>query len=133
MKSMSVLLSLAVLSTSAFAKVNKSLEQDFVPGEVLIKLREWSAVPVIFLTVRDTDEEKVLALDKGADDYLTKPFKFLELEARVSALFRRSNQSVTNSVIIIGDLEINESANIPKIKVNELTLLGLISSFKSFQ
>lgn len=71
-------------------------------------------VPILLLTALASSENIVNGLNAGADDYLTKPFKFLELEARVSALFRRSNQSVTNSVIIIGDLEINESAKTVK-------------------
>lgn len=71
-------------------------------------------VPILLLTALASSENIVNGLNAGADDYLTKPFKFLELEARVSALFRRSNQIVTNSVITIGDLEINESAKTVK-------------------
>jgi len=54
---------------------------DMTGLEVLKELREWSQIPVIFLTVRDQDSDKVEALDGGADDYLTKPFSVPELLA----------------------------------------------------
>ena len=56
---------------------------------VCASLREWTQVPIIVLSVRDAEREKVLALDKGADDYLVKPFAFAELLARIRALIRR--------------------------------------------
>jgi two-component system, OmpR family, KDP operon response regulator KdpE len=55
---------------------------------VLIELRQWSKVPVLMLTVRDTEQEKVKALDEGANDYMTKPFGIQELMARLRALLR---------------------------------------------
>ncbi len=58
--------------------------------EILCELRQWSQVPVIVLTVRSDETEKVLALDSGANDYVTKPFGTQELMARVRALLRRS-------------------------------------------
>ena len=58
--------------------------------KVLRRLREWSDVPVLILSVRDDAEEKVAALDAGADDYVTKPFDTAELLARVRASQRRS-------------------------------------------
>ncbi|MDH7570103.1 MAG: response regulator, partial [Armatimonadota bacterium] len=58
--------------------------------EVCRQLREWSLVPIIVLSVRSSDREKVAALDLGADDYLTKPFNLSELLARVRALLRRT-------------------------------------------
>lgn len=80
-------------------------------------------VPILLLTALASSENIVNGLNAGADDYLTKPFKFLELDARVNALFRRSNQVVTNSIITIGNLEINESAKTVKRegKIIELT------------
>jgi len=60
-------------------------------GEKLLRrLREWSDVPVLILSVRDDPEEKVAALDAGADDYVTKPFDTSELLARIRAAQRRS-------------------------------------------
>ena len=57
--------------------------------EVCKQLREWSRVPIIVLSVRDTEDDKIKALDLGADDYLTKPFGLRELLARMRAILRR--------------------------------------------
>ena len=61
--------------------------------EVLQSIREQSAVPVIVVSVREREEEKVLALDNGANDYVTKPFGIQEMLARVRAVLRRSQQN----------------------------------------
>ena len=75
--------------------------------EVLAGLRaEKPTVPVLVLTARSGIEDRVRVLDLGADDYLTKPFSFSELTARVRALLRRSHQS-TDSLLRIEDLELN--------------------------
>jgi two-component system KDP operon response regulator KdpE len=58
--------------------------------EVIRQLREWSRVPVLVLSVREGEQEKIAALDSGADDYLTKPFGLGELLARLRALLRRA-------------------------------------------
>ena len=58
--------------------------------EVLREIRQWSAIPVVVLTARDQESQKVAALDAGADDYLTKPFGFGELLARLRAVQRRA-------------------------------------------
>jgi heavy metal response regulator len=74
---------------------------------VLRRLREEKVrTPVLLLTVRATIEDKVLGLDSGADDYLTKPFAFQELLARVRALLRRQTESGTN-VLQVGDLTLD--------------------------
>jgi two-component system KDP operon response regulator KdpE len=61
--------------------------------EVCARLREWTQVPIIILSVRDSERDKVAALDKGADDYLTKPFGIEELLARVRVALRHSAQA----------------------------------------
>jgi two-component system KDP operon response regulator KdpE len=61
--------------------------------DVTRRLREWTDVPVIVISVRESEEDKVAALDAGADDYLTKPFGASELLARIRAALRRSNQA----------------------------------------
>ena len=71
--------------------------------EMIRELRAWSTVPVIVLSARSREEDKVRALDAGADDYLTKPFEFRELLARLRALQRRSANLRPES-IIVGDL-----------------------------
>lgn len=72
--------------------------------EVIRRIREWSAVPIIVLSVREREEDKVAALDKGADDYLTKPFGVGELQARIRAALRRSLQQAPEPVFTSGDL-----------------------------
>jgi two-component system, OmpR family, KDP operon response regulator KdpE len=67
--------------------------------EVTRRLREWTEVPVIVISVRDSEQDKVAALDAGADDYLTKPFGTSELLARIRVALRRSNKSETESVV----------------------------------
>jgi two-component system, OmpR family, KDP operon response regulator KdpE len=67
--------------------------------DVTRRLREWTDVPVIVISVRDSEPDKVAALDAGADDYLTKPFGISELLARIRVVLRRANKSETESVI----------------------------------
>ncbi len=78
---------------------------------VLRQLREWSRVPVIVLSVRDRDEDKIALLDAGADDYLTKPFSPRELVARVHAILRRTQGTAVPLVELLsfddGALEID--------------------------
>jgi two-component system, OmpR family, response regulator MprA len=62
---------------------------DLLGWEVVRRIREVSAVPILMLSGRSSDVDKVRGLDLGADDYLTKPFTFMEFEARVRALLRR--------------------------------------------
>ena len=75
--------------------------------DVIKRIREWSKVPIIVLSVRDREDDKVLALDAGADDYLTKPFGVGELLARVRATLRRTLQTEQAPVITIGALELD--------------------------
>ena len=69
--------------------------------EVCRQLREWSQVSVILLTATDTPETKVTALELGADDYLTKPFRMEELLARIRAVRRRSSGADKSSGIVM--------------------------------
>jgi two-component system KDP operon response regulator KdpE len=61
--------------------------------EVIRRLREWSSAPIIVLSARDEDQQKITALDNGADDYLTKPFSTGELLARVRVALRHANRT----------------------------------------
>ena len=79
--------------------------------EVCLHIREFSDVPIIMLTARGDDMDKILGLEYGADDYITKPFNILEVKARIKAIMRRvgkknSEQSEEN-IIKKGDMEIN--------------------------
>ena len=69
--------------------------------EVCRRLREWSQVPIVVLSVRDSERDKVAALDHGADDYLTKPFGIEELLARIRVALRHSVQASGSKITII--------------------------------
>jgi two-component system KDP operon response regulator KdpE len=77
--------------------------------EVCRQIRQWTQTPIIILSVRDSEQEKVQALDMGADDYLTKPFGIDELLARIRVAMRHAAQTQTKSksVIRAGSLEID--------------------------
>jgi two-component system KDP operon response regulator KdpE len=75
--------------------------------EVLRRLREWSIVPVVVLSVRDGEAEKVTALDAGADDFVTKPFSTAELLARLRAAQRRSKPAEESAVFTRDDLTVD--------------------------
>ncbi len=72
--------------------------------EVTRRLREWSQTPIIVVSVREQEKDKIAALDAGADDYLTKPFGVGELMARLRAALRRSAQTEAEPVFKTGDL-----------------------------
>lgn len=82
--------------------------------QVCEQIRAWSRVPVIVLSVRDREKDKVAALDKGADDYLTKPFGIEELLARIRVALRHAEQSIGNkqSVITAGPVTIDLARHI---------------------
>jgi len=74
---------------------------------VLKRLREWTRVPVIILSVRDQEEEKVAALDSGADDYVTKPFNSAELLARLRAALRHTQPQGVDAIFRAAQLEVD--------------------------
>lgn len=77
--------------------------------EVCKKIREEAKndTPIIMLTARDTLDDKLTGLDKGADDYLIKPFAIQELEARIRSLIRRNKGDITKEVLNVGELTID--------------------------
>uniref|UniRef100_UPI0038998B92 winged helix-turn-helix domain-containing protein n=1 Tax=Pseudomonas laurentiana TaxID=2364649 RepID=UPI0038998B92 len=76
--------------------------------ELIRDLRTWSQVPIIVLSARGSEADKIVALDTGADDYLVKPFGTGELLARVRALLRRHNKETDSSaVLVFGDVRID--------------------------
>ncbi len=84
--------------------------------EVLRRIREWSKVPVVVLTVRDLDTEKVALLEAGADDYVTKPFSLIELVARLQVAERHSEGQSSNDPVFKSDrLEIDFSQHAVKL------------------
>lgn len=77
--------------------------------EACMRIREFSNVPVIMLTAKSEDSDKLMGFESGADDYLTKPFNILELKARVRALLRRAGgtQRARGTVLTAGDLALD--------------------------
>lgn len=95
--------------------------------DVIRKIRSWSNVPIIVISARSEDTDKIEALDAGADDYLTKPFSVEELLARLRVTQRRllmmqSDMSAENSVFVNGDLRIDYAAGCVYIGDEELHL-----------
>jgi two-component system KDP operon response regulator KdpE len=74
--------------------------------EVTRRMREWSQIPIIILSVREQERDKIAALDAGADDYLTKPFGTGELMARIRAAMRRSTRKEDEPLIEINQLRV---------------------------
>lgn len=86
---------------------------DLEGKEVIRQIRGWSEMPIVVLSARDREEEKVAALDIGADDYLTKPFGMPELIARIRAHLRRrqSNENQGDPIVHFGDVIIDLAAH----------------------
>ena len=90
--------------------------------EVLRRLREWTQVPIIILSVRDREDEKVTALDSGADDYVTKPFGIGELLARMRVALRKSIPQSPEPVYRVDGLEVDLEHRRVFVQGNEIQL-----------
>ena len=94
--------------------------------DVIKKVRSWSNVPIIVISARSEDRDKIDALDAGADDYLTKPFSVEELLARLRVTQRRlaqgQIQNVNDAVFVNGDLKVDYSAGCAYLKGEEMHL-----------
>jgi two-component system, OmpR family, KDP operon response regulator KdpE len=90
---------------------------DFDGVEVTRRLREWSNTPIIILSVREAEQDKIAALDAGADDYLTKPFGTGELMARMRVVMRRLSGKQDEPVLQVDDLKMDLSRRL--VTVNE--------------
>ena len=95
---------------------------DLEGTEVLKRLREWSRVPVIVLSVRDREDDKVAALDAGADDYVTKPFNSAELLARLRAALRHVQPQGVDAIFQSGTLEVDLSKRVVRKSGEEVKL-----------
>ena len=89
---------------------------------ILKRLREWSRVPVLVLSVRDRDEDKIAALDAGADDYVTKPFSTGELLARLRVAQRHVQPTADTAVFCSSDLQVDLTARVVTLKGKEVKL-----------
>ena len=100
--------------------------------EVCQQIREYSDVPIIMLTAKGDDMDKILGLDYGADDYITKPFNILEVKARIKAIMRRVSKRDKNQenekVIVKGEMKIDcESRRVIIGEKEEFDLLELLA------
>ncbi|HLN55753.1 MAG TPA: response regulator [Bacteroidales bacterium] len=107
---------------------------DMDGSEVLVKMREWFNRPVIILSVRNSEEDIVGALDKGANDYLTKPFRSGELLARIRTAIRLSTEKTDNPVLEFGSLVIDlanhlvkKNGETVKLTATEFSLIALLA------
>jgi two-component system, OmpR family, KDP operon response regulator KdpE len=107
-----------------------------IPGmEVLHRIREWTQIPIVVLTAKDREEDKITALDSGADDYVTKPFGMGELLARMRVALRHNAKSEDEPILDFGRLVIDLSVrtvelNDEKIKLTptEYELLKILAT-----
>jgi two-component system KDP operon response regulator KdpE len=90
--------------------------------EVTRLLREWTQIPIIILSVRGSESDKIAALDGGADDYLTKPFGVGELLARLRAALRRTAQTTSEPVFSTGSLKVDMAARLVTVSGQEVQL-----------
>jgi two-component system KDP operon response regulator KdpE len=85
-------------------------------------LREWTRIPIIILSVRGSEKDKIAALDAGADDYLTKPFGVGELLARIRAALRRTVNTINEPVFITGNLKVDLARRLVTVSGEEVQL-----------
>ena len=95
---------------------------DFNGIEVTRRLREWSNTPIIILSVREAEQDKIAALDAGADDYLTKPFGTGELMARMRVVMRRLAGKSDEPVLQVDALKMDLSRRIVTVHDNQISL-----------
>ena len=107
--------------------------------QACVKIREFSNVPIIMLTARSEDADKIIGLESGADDYITKPFNILELKARIRALIRRAgmtsagNKSQDRETLMAGHIALDlakrvaiKNGEVIDLTVKEFDLLELL-------
>ncbi|MBB6635277.1 response regulator [Cohnella thailandensis] len=90
--------------------------------EVLSRIREWSHVPILVLTAKDREEDKIAALDGGADDYVTKPFGMGELVARIRVALRHAAKSANEPQLQFGELTIDLAQRIVELRGERVKL-----------
>jgi two-component system KDP operon response regulator KdpE len=95
---------------------------DFDGIEVTRRLREWSQTPIIILSVREAENDKIAALDAGADDYLTKPFSTGELMARMRVALRRMANTPDEPVLQVDNLKMDLSRRLVSVGEEQILL-----------
>lgn len=95
---------------------------DFDGIEVTRRLREWSGTPIVVLSVREAENDKIAALDAGADDYLTKPFSTGELMARMRVALRRQSHKPDDPVLQVDNLKMDISRHLVSVGEEQISL-----------
>ena len=95
---------------------------DLDGAEVTRRLREWTQIPIIVISVREREDDKIAALDAGADDYLTKPFGIGELMARIRVAVRRSAQPENEPIFHLGELTVDLARRLVTVRGDVVTL-----------
>ena len=118
---------LEALNMAKEGKYDIILLDVMLPGlsgfEVCQQIREFSDCPIIMLTAKGDDLDKILGLEYGADDYITKPFNILEVKARIKAIIRRTVRTTdTAKVMTFGDLKLNEEYRRVFVKDKEINV-----------
>jgi two-component system OmpR family response regulator len=117
---------LAALEAGVFDAVLLDVMMPGLDGlEVCRRIREKSRVPVIMLTAKGDETDRVVGLELGADDYVAKPFSPRELLARLRAVLRRSQPEVLSETLRIGDISIEVNARQVRIGVEAIELTGI--------
>lgn len=106
----------AALRTGTFVRPDVAVVDLGLPDgdgiDLVRRMREWTAIPILVLSVRADETDKVAALDAGADDYVVKPFGTAELMARLRSLLRRTGGEGGEAEIVVGDLRIDLAARV---------------------
>jgi two-component system, OmpR family, KDP operon response regulator KdpE len=97
---------------------------DMDGGDVLLRLREWSSVPIVVLSVRESEQDKVTALRNGADDYLTKPFSTEELLVRLQVARRHAHPTAEETTFRSGPLTVDLASRTVKVNGKIVKLTG---------
>ena len=93
--------------------------------EICRRIRERSQVPIVMLTARDEEPDRVIGLELGADDYVPKPFSPRELAARIKAILRRAEQRNTDETLTAGDIVLRRQARVVTVAGRSVELTGL--------
>jgi DNA-binding response OmpR family regulator len=117
---------LAELERDAFDIVVLDLMMPGIDGlEVCRRIRSKSRVPIVMLTAKGDETERVVGLELGADDYIAKPFGPRELVARLRAVLRRANPDASAEAVVIGDIAIDVGGHKVRVQGREVELTGL--------
>lgn len=97
--------------------------------KILRNDKNFNQIPVIMLTSKSSELDKIIGLDSGADDYITKPFSILELQSRIKSVLRRTSKKVEDNILKLNGLEVDITKR--EVKLNDKEILNL--TYKEFE